>query len=52
MDGGRLPKRIVFRNLESAVRRGRGGTDREWTDRIQNDIWAFGVTEDWKKRRR
>ena len=33
MSGGRLPKeRIVFGNLEGAVRRGRGGKDEEWTD--------------------
>ena len=30
--GGRLPKRIMFGNLEGAVRRGRGGKEKEWTD--------------------
>ena len=29
MSGGRLPKRIVFGNLEGAVRRGRGGKEKE-----------------------
>ena len=33
MSGGRLQKkRIVFGNLEGAVRRGRGGKEKEWTD--------------------
>ena len=49
MSGGRLPKRIVFGNLEGAVRRGRGGKDKEWTDCVQSDIGAFGITGgDWK----
>ena len=49
MSGGRLPKRIVFGNLEGAVRRGRGAKEKEWTDCVQSDIWAFGITgEDWK----
>ena len=41
MSGGRLPKRIVFGNLEGAVRR-------EWTDCIQSAIRAFGIAGDWK----
>ena len=48
MSGGRLPKRIVFENLESAVRRGRGGKEKEWTDCVQSDIRAFGTAGDWK----
>ena len=49
MSGGRLPtKRIVFGNLEGAVRRGRGGKEKEWTDCVQSDIRAFGITGDWK----
>ena len=48
MRGGRLPKRIVFGNLEGAVRRGRGGKEKEWTDCVQSDIRAFGVIGDWK----
>ena len=40
MSGGRLPKRIVFGNLEGAVRRGRGGKEKEWTDCVQSDIRA------------
>ena len=35
MRGGRLPKRVVFGNLESAVRRGRGGKEKEWTDCVK-----------------
>ena len=48
MSGGRLPKRIVFGNLDGAVRRGRGGKEKEWTDCVQSDIRAFGITGDWK----
>ena len=46
--GGRLPKRIVFGNLEGAVRRGRGGKEKEWTDCVQSDNWAFCIAGDWK----
>ena len=45
---GRLPKRIMFGNLEGALRRGRGGKEKEWTDCVQSDIGAFGITTDWK----
>ena len=45
---GRLPKRIIFGNLEIAVRRGRGGKEKERTDCVQSDIRAFGITGDWK----
>ena len=48
MSGGRLPKRFMSRNLEGAVRRGRDGKEKEWTDCVQSDIRAFGITEDWK----
>ena len=48
MSGGRLPKRIVFGNLEGAVRRRRGGKEKEWTDCGQSDIQAFGIAVDWK----
>ena len=48
MSGGRLPRRIVLGDLEGAVRRGRGGKEKEWTDCVQSDIRAFGITEDWK----
>ena len=48
MSGGRLPKRIKFGNAEGAVRRGRGGKEKEWTDCVQSDIRAFGKTGDWK----
>ena len=34
MRGGRLPKRIVFGNLEGAVHRGQGGKEKEWIDCI------------------
>ena len=29
-------------------RRGRGRKEKEWTDCVQSDIWAFGMTGDWK----
>ena len=48
MSGGRLPKRIMFGNLEGAVRRGWGGKEKEWTECVQSDIRAFGITGDWK----
>ena len=48
MSGGRLPKRIMFGNLEGALRRGRGGKKKEWTDCVQSDIRAFGIVGDWK----
>ena len=48
MSGGRLPKRIVFGNLEGAVRRGRDGKEKGWTDCVQSDIRAFDITRDWK----
>ena len=48
MSGGRLPKRIMFGNLEGAVWGGRGGKEKEWTDCVQSDILAFGITGDWK----
>ena len=48
MSGGRLPKRIMFGNLEGAVRRRRGGKEKEWTDCVQSDIRAFDITGDWK----
>ena len=46
--GGRLPKRIIFGNLEGVVRRGRGGKKKEWTDCVQSDFWTFGIAGDWK----
>ena len=39
---------IFFGNLEGAVRRGRGGNENEWTDRVQSDIRTFGMTGDWE----
>ena len=48
MGGGGIPKRIVFGNLEGAVRRGRGGKEKGWTNCAQSDIRAFGIAWDWK----
>ena len=33
---------------QGAVRRGRGGKEKEWTDCVQSDIRAFGMTGDWE----
>ena len=30
------------------MRRGRGGKEKEWTDCVQSDIRAFGMTGGWK----
>ena len=30
------------------MRRGRGGKENQWTDCVQSDIRAFGITGDWK----
>ena len=30
------------------MRRGRCGKEKEWTDCVQSDIRAFGITGDWK----
>ena len=30
------------------MRRGRGEKEKEWTDCVQSDIRAFGITGDWK----
>ena len=43
-----LPKRVVFENLEGAVRKGRGGKEKEWTDCVQSNIRMFGIAGDWK----
>ena len=48
MSGRRLPKRIMLGNLEGAVRRGRGGKEKEWTDCVQSDIRVFGIAGDWE----
>ena len=44
MSGGRLPKRIMFGNLEGAVRRGRDRKENKWTHCVQSGIRAFGIT--------
>ena len=48
MSSERLPKRIVFGNLEGAVRRGRGGKEKEWTVCLQSDIRTFEIAGGWK----
>ena len=46
MSGGRLPKRTILGNFEGAVRRGRGGKEKEWTYCVQSDIRAFSIAVD------
>ena len=48
MSGERLPKRIVFGNIEGVVRRGRGGKEKGWTDCVQSGMQAFGIMGNWK----
>ena len=48
MSGGRLPKRIMFGNLEDSVRRRRDGKKKEWADFVQSEVRAFGIMRDWK----
>ena len=48
MSGGRLPKQIVFGNLQGTVQRGRGGKEKELTDCVQSGIRVFGTAGDWK----
>ena len=48
MSGERLPKGVVFGNLEGAVGRGRGGNEKEWTDYVQRDILELGIAGGWK----
>ena len=48
MSGGRLPKQIMFGNLEGAVRRGRGGKEKDWANSLRSDVRVFGIAGDWK----
>ena len=43
MSGGRLPKRIMFGNLEGAVRKRRSGKEKKWIDCVQSNVRAFGI---------
>ena len=43
-----MPSRIVFGNLEGAVRRERDEKEKEWTDCVQGNIRAFDIAGDWK----
>ena len=48
MSGGRLPKQIMFENIEGAVRRGRGGDEKEWANCVRSDVRVFGIAGNWK----
>ena len=37
-----------FSTRWAAVRRGRGGKEKEWTDCVQSDIRSFAIAGDWK----
>ena len=43
-----VAKVILFGNLEGAVRRGRSGEKKEWTDCVPSETWAFDIARDWK----
>ena len=47
MGGGRLPKRIMFGNLEGAVRRGRGEKEKESGPTVERHpgVWHNGGLE-------
>ena len=38
----------MFGNFEGAVRRGRGGKEKEWADCVRSDVQVFGIVGDWK----
>ena len=39
---------MMFGKFEGAVRRGRGGNEKEWTDCVRSDVRAFGIVGDWE----
>ena len=44
ISGGWLPKRMLFGKFEGAVRRGRGGKEKEeWIDCVQSDVRTFDI---------
>ena len=45
---GKIRYFILAAVLEGAVRRGRGGKEKEWTYCVQSDMWAYGIAGDWK----
>ena len=48
MSGGRLPKQIMFGNLEDAMRRGRNGKEKDWANILRSDVRVLGIAGDWK----
>ena len=48
LSGWRLPKQTICGTLENAVRRGRSGKEKEWSECVQSNVRAFGIAEDWK----
>ena len=48
MDGDRLPSRVMFGGMEGPGQRGAGEKENEWTDRVAEDVRAFGIGGDWK----
>ena len=43
MSNRRLPKRIIFGNIENSVGRERGRREKGWIDCIQGDVRAFCI---------
>ena len=41
----------MFGNFKGAVRRERGGKEKEWTDCVQSDVRAFGISGGGNRRR-
>ena len=48
MDARRLPRRIILGTLDGSRKRGRGGKEKEWVDRVARDVRAFGISGDWE----
>ena len=49
MSSGRLLKRIIFGNLDGAVRRGWSWKETEWVDCLCSDVRASIIAGDWKE---
>ena len=45
-EGRRLPRRILFGNLEGAVREGWRGKEKERIGWVQSDVRGFGIAYD------
>ena len=48
MTGGLPQSESCLGNLKGAVRRGRGGKEKEWVDCVQSDVRALVIARNWK----